>query len=360
MKRPARSPPACMLVRPLLIMSMFLPNSLKTASLPRWNPSLTDERITIEMTPQMIPNMVRKLRRRFAERFDQVCKISSRITARLLEYDFLAFQQAFERLGAGAVADPHLDRPSLPARGSRGLGRLGPGVALRVVDDGALRDDEGRLALFEYYLGVRGHVHAQLAPGIIDGDPDFEADHVVLLRAHRGYLRHAPFELLLLEGLDFYSRGLPEADEPDVGFVHFAKDVDLADVAQHHDEGGRRAHVQYRRDGASDLDIARQDLAANGRADRRVVQLFFRALDGRARLRDLRLGLRDARAGDAELRARDLLPVLGLLQSAPRVVALLIGDQAAFKEPVRALDVAAREAHVGAVGLDLVLLEFGQ
>src|SRR5882762_5101280 len=52
MMRPARSPPACILVRPLRMMRMFWPNSFRTLMLPRWKPSPSADKITIEITPQ--------------------------------------------------------------------------------------------------------------------------------------------------------------------------------------------------------------------------------------------------------------------------------------------------------------------
>ena len=53
MTRPARSPPACRLVRPPQTMPMLLPNSRSTASLPRRNPSPIADSTTIDtIAPQ--------------------------------------------------------------------------------------------------------------------------------------------------------------------------------------------------------------------------------------------------------------------------------------------------------------------
>ena len=69
MTRPARSPPACMLVRPPQTMPMFLPSSRRTFSFPCWNPSPIADRTTTDTMPQRMPNIVRKLRSLFARRF---------------------------------------------------------------------------------------------------------------------------------------------------------------------------------------------------------------------------------------------------------------------------------------------------
>jgi hypothetical protein len=79
MMRPARWPPACRLVRPFLMMTMFLPSSWRTFSFPRWKPSPVADRMTMVITPQAMPNIVRKERNRCAERFCQVCQSSSRM-----------------------------------------------------------------------------------------------------------------------------------------------------------------------------------------------------------------------------------------------------------------------------------------
>ena len=67
--RPARSPPACMLVRPPQMMPMFLPSSRRTLSFPCRKPSPVADRTTTEIIPQRIPNIVRKLRSLLARRF---------------------------------------------------------------------------------------------------------------------------------------------------------------------------------------------------------------------------------------------------------------------------------------------------
>ena len=72
MTRPARMPPAWSDVRPLRMMTMFLPSSSSTFWLPRAKPSPTADSTMNEITPQMIPNIVRALRSLFARRFASV------------------------------------------------------------------------------------------------------------------------------------------------------------------------------------------------------------------------------------------------------------------------------------------------
>ena len=78
--RPARSPPACLLVRPPQTIPMFLPSSRSTCSLPCRNPSPVADRMTTEMIPHRIPNIVRKLRSLFARRFANVWMKASLMT----------------------------------------------------------------------------------------------------------------------------------------------------------------------------------------------------------------------------------------------------------------------------------------
>ncbi len=68
MRRPARSPPACLVVRDPQTMLMLRPNSRSTASLPRRKPSPIAESTTIDTMPQMMPNIVRTLRSLLARR----------------------------------------------------------------------------------------------------------------------------------------------------------------------------------------------------------------------------------------------------------------------------------------------------
>ena len=56
---------------------------------------------------------------------------------------------------------------------------------------------------------------------------------------------------------------------------------------------------------------------------------------------------------------RGLLPVDGHLEGAARVVQRLLGHELVLEQLLRPLEVAARERHVGPLGLDLVLLELG-
>src|SRR3990172_662957 len=91
---------------------------------PRWKPSPSAERMTIEITPQMIPNMVRKLRTLFAFRFSQTC--DRMITISSLQDNFLAFGQALDDFGASSIAESHLDGFPAAACRSAGLRHFDP------------------------------------------------------------------------------------------------------------------------------------------------------------------------------------------------------------------------------------------
>ena len=90
-----------------------------------------------------------------------------------------------------------------------------------------------------------------------------------------------------------------------------------------------------------------------------LVELLLGPVDRRLRLRDGGARLRHARLGDAQLRPGDRLAVDRLLERAPRVVHVLLRDQLVARELFGALDVAAGERDVGALGLDLVLVQLG-
>src|SRR5215475_66566 len=198
----------------------------------------------------------------------------------LLKNDLLFLAQPFEHLGPRAVADADLNRLAFAAFGLARRRNFDRGLALIVVNHGAFGDEQRALVFFQDYLGVGGHVRAQQIARVVDGDFDLEGHYVVLIHAERRNLRDLAVEYLVLERLHLDPRRLVEFDYADVGLVNLAAGVDLADVAQDHNQRRRRAHIQDRRDRRADLDVAREDHSDDRRADGRVIQLLFGAVYG--------------------------------------------------------------------------------
>ena len=105
--RPARSPPACRLVRPPQTIPMFFPSSRSTLSLPRRKPSPVADSTTTEIMPHRMPNMVRKLRSLLARRFWTDWMMASRIAFRSPER--LALQ--LHVVAARRALQPHVVAP---------------------------------------------------------------------------------------------------------------------------------------------------------------------------------------------------------------------------------------------------------
>src|SRR6267378_3234048 len=302
--RPARSPPACRLVRPPQTMPMFFPSSRSTLSLPRRNPSPVADRTTTEIMPQRMPNIVRQLRSLFARRFWTDCRMASvtlmlvgirdsgfvgigirwtreasgvairssvripnpesRIPTRSRRQNHpVALLEAVEDLDLRAVADADLHGHLLSSGLRTWRDDVNEGVFLGVVGDGGFRHDQRVGVLLEHDLRVRGHVRLQLFAGVVDRHAHLEVGDVVLFDAHRRDLCHAAVERLVLERFDADPRLLTEPHAADVRLVHLAADEDLIDVAERHDERRVRAQIQDRRHGAADLHVAREDRAAN-------------------------------------------------------------------------------------------------
>src|SRR5262249_28276811 len=134
---------------------MFAPSSRRTLSLPRWKPSPSADRMTIEITPHTIPNMVRRLLILLAFRFCQTCE---RMIIYSLKDDFLTFLQSFDDFSASSITESDLDLVSFSAFGRCGIRRFDPGGALGVVDDSFLRNQQCVFVLVEHNLGIRRHV----------------------------------------------------------------------------------------------------------------------------------------------------------------------------------------------------------
>src|SRR5688572_8176362 len=230
-RRPARSPPACIDVRPPQTMTTFLPSSSSTCWLPRRKPSPVADNTTTEITPQRIPNMVRKLRSLLARRLEKTCEKASCIGAPtrpvFVEADLqvglsgqnhlLAGLDPAEHLDARAVADANLYRDAAAAGAFTGVRDVDGGVARGVVDDGRFRDEQRVRELFEDDLRVRRHVRFQLAARVVDRHFDLERGHVVALDADRRDLRHPAVEDAIAKGLRRDRRRLPESHLADVG-----------------------------------------------------------------------------------------------------------------------------------------------
>src|SRR5262249_17994215 len=95
-----------------------------------------------------------------------------------------------------------------------------------------------------------------------------------------------------------FDAGLPaQLDLADIALIDFTLDVDLARIAQGHDQRGRRTEYQDRADRAPDFYIAGEYGAVDGRNDGGVTEFFFF-------FGELGLGLRDLRLRLAQLRRR--------------------------------------------------------
>src|SRR5262245_53610219 len=174
-RRPARSPPACIAVRPPKTIATFLPSSSSTCWLPRRKPSPVAARMTTETTPHKMPNIVRKLRSLLARRFERTWwKISRMVRGRLCrspprrerrrrvqlpgKNHFVAGLEAAHDLDACPVADAHLDRHAAAAVARARVEDVHRRVALCVVDHGRFGHEQRVGKLLEDDLGVRSHV----------------------------------------------------------------------------------------------------------------------------------------------------------------------------------------------------------
>ena len=155
--------------------------------------------------------------------------------------------------------------------------------------------------LFEDDFGVGGHVGLEFAAGVVDGDADLEGGDVVLFYAEGCDAGDFAEEGLVLEGLDLDARGLAEVDLADVGLVDLALDVDLADVADGHDEGGGAADDEDGGDGVTFFDVAGEDDAVHGGLDDGVGELLLKLLEGSQGLLGLGVGLTEAGLVDGDL-----------------------------------------------------------
>lgn len=156
----------------------------------------------------------------------------------MLEDDGVTGFEAGEDFCAGAVGDAGLDEDFAASVFLGGVGDFDGGVAVLVVQDGLLGDGEDVFVFFEEDFSVCGHVGFEFAARIFDGDADLEGGDVIFLHAEGGDAGDFAEEGLVLEGLDLDAGLLAKIDAADIGLVDLALDVDLADVADGHDEGG--------------------------------------------------------------------------------------------------------------------------
>ena len=111
--------------------------------------------------------------------------------------------------------------------------------------------------------------------------------------------------------------------------------------------------------GTADLDVARQDGAANRRPDGGVREILGRPVGRRLSLRHLRGRLGDAGLAHRQLRLGGAPAVFGHIEGALRIVERGLRDETLREERPRPLERAPRELDVGPFGFDDVLLELG-
>ena len=86
-------------------------------------------------------------------------------------------------------------------------------------------------------FSVRGHRRLQFAARIVDRDTNFERSYVVLLHTHGRNLCHLAGKSLVLERFHLNPRRLAQINLADIALIHFPLDVNLAGVAESHDQG---------------------------------------------------------------------------------------------------------------------------
>src|SRR5437899_176140 len=348
MSRPARVPPACRLVRLAQMIMMSLPNCSATLAWPARSPSPAATISVMDTMPHAMPTIVRAVRSLCAESVWTVSRRRSRRSILLQDY-LVAGLQAFEHLGLHAVGDPDLDRDLAAAVLALRFRHLHRGLALLVIEDGGVGDQEHVLLLLADDLGVCAHVRLQLAAGVLDGDAHLEGGDVVLLLAERRDLRHLAHELLVLERLDRDPGLLAHVHLADVGLVHLAEHVDAGDVAEGHDEGRLGAEDEDRADGVAHLHVAGEDEARHRAHDRRVAQVRVGPLERGPRARHLRLVHREVAVGGPLLVEGQLVLLLRVLEDVGRDEPLLVEPPGAFHRRPQERDVGPLGLHPGAL-----------
>ena len=219
----------------------------------------------------------------------------------MLKNDGVAWVEAGDDFGFGAVRDAGLDIDLSAAVLLFGVGDFDGGVAIFVIEDGLLGNGENVFVLLEEDLGVRGHVGFEFAAWIVDGDADFEGGDVIFFDAEWGDFCDLALESFVFEGFDFDAGCLSEIDLADVGLVDFALHVNLSGVADGHDESGGRAEDEDGADGVTDLNVAGEDGAVHRRRDGGVAELLLKLFEGGFVLGYLGFGLAKLRGVDGDL-----------------------------------------------------------
>src|SRR5215467_1123658 len=225
--RPARAPPACMLVRPENTIITSLPNVSWFFWIPSPSPSPAATITVMEMMPQAMPNMVSSVRRFCAHSVTSVSRSKSLkdtvlSSASLLENDLLFFVQPGKDLGLHAVraAQLHIDL-FLPVL-ALGVRDLHLRFAVLVVDHGGFGRHQYVLLLLQENFRIGAHIGLELAAEIRNRNAHFEGGNVVLLFSERRNLRHLAFELLVLERFNHDAGRLVQIDLADVRFIYLA------------------------------------------------------------------------------------------------------------------------------------------
>lgn len=244
----------------------------------------------------------------------------------MLEDDGVAGVEAGEDFGAGSVGDTGFDGYGAAAFFLLGCGHFDGGVAVLVVDDCLFRYGKDVFVLFENDLSVGGHVGFEFSAGVVDGDADLKGGDVVFFYAKRGDAGDFAEEGFIFERLDLDAGGLAEIDLANVGLVDLALNVDLADVADGHDEGCSRAEDENGGDCVAFFHVAGEDDSVHGRGDGGVGELLFELLERGFGLCDLRFGLMELGGIDGDLGDGFIAGVYGEEVLLLSVVEGLVGD----------------------------------
>ena len=140
------------------------------------------------------------------------------------------------------------------------------------------RNHQHIVMLVQNDLGVGGHLGFQFAAGIVDGNTHFESRHIVFLDAHGRDLGDMTGKGLVLEGLHANARRLSQIHLADIALIYLTLDVNLAGIAQRHDQRSARAQHQDGAHRIANFHVTRQHHAVDRRSDGRIAELLFELL----------------------------------------------------------------------------------
>ena len=178
--------------------------------------------------------------------------------------------------------------------------------------------------LLQDYLRVGGHVGAQLALKVGNGDAHFKRGHVVQFLADGCDAGNHAIKRFRGIGFHLGPNMLAAIGLANVGLVHLAFDIHAADVAEGHDQRRGAAHVENRGNRIAQFHVAGQHDAGDGRANGGIPEKLFRPIQGRFGRRHPGAGLLHLSAGRLHSGLQQLLAILGHLQGAASVVELLL------------------------------------